>query len=228
MEENARKAGIVRAYNVACEIEQFQWVLDNSNSFYGVCIGLQPTSVSSDNLRTLRETLDSNIGMISALGEVGLDYHWVREEEQRQNQRDAFETIIQMASQLGLPLVIHSRKAEQHCVDMLARHAETPVLMHSFEGNIKLLNEVSDHGWLVSIPTAVVRRRTFRRSAKNTPLDHLVLETDSPFLSPIEDKQNEPAHVRISAEYLATELLGTTLEDLAETTTRNARSFFLN
>ena len=227
LKKRAMNKGVARAYSVSSEPETYQWVLQNADEFYGVCIGLQPTHISEESVIQLRETLENNQHSISALGEVGLDYYWVKEAKQQQYQQEVFKKIIELANEMQMPLVIHSRKAELDAIDILERTASVPVLMHSFQGNIELIKRVLDNSWSISVPTAVVNRKGFRRTAKNCELDNLLLETDSPFLSPIKDVQNEPSHIPISARYVA-DMHEVDLEELAAVTTRNARSFFLN
>ena len=226
IKNNALSAGVEKAYNVACEPSSYQWVLDNADEFYKVCLGLQPTDISSSNQDNFSEVLEENHSKVNALGEVGLDYYWIKEHKEREKQSHYLRELVEVANNYNLPLVIHSRKAEKESIDLLQKYAGQNVMMHCFEGNIELVKRAVDQGWIISSPTITIRRRKFRRVVKNTPLEQLVLETDSPFLSPLEHIQkNQPASVLLLGKYLS-QLLEIPLVEIAKRTTKNAELFF--
>ena len=160
-----------------------------------------------------------------AIGEVGLDYHWIRDNFWKEKQKEIFIDFIELANTINKPLVIHSRKAETQCIDILESKAEVPVLMHCFAGNLEEARRIVDLDWSISIPTAVVNRKKHRKLARTVPLDNIVVETDSPFLSPIKGEQNEPAYVKYAINEIAF-LKETSFTDVDAITTRNAQEFY--
>ncbi|MBS3105922.1 TatD family hydrolase [Candidatus Woesearchaeota archaeon] len=132
-----------------------------------------------------------NKNNIAAISEVGLDFvHG----ENRQQIED-FEKMIKLAEELKKPIVIHSRKAEQKCVEMLESSTNKKIVMHCFSGKKFLVKRITDNGWFLTAPTIVVRSQQFQDIAKNVPITQLFCETDSPYLSPYKERLNEPAFV---------------------------------
>ncbi|MBS3142539.1 TatD family hydrolase [Candidatus Woesearchaeota archaeon] len=147
---------------------------------------------------------------VAMIGEVGLDYADLASDKSAQ--REIFEKMIQLAEKLRKPLVVHSRKAEQECVEMLQSARTKKIIMHCFSGNFQLVKQIIDNGWFLTTPTHVVRAEHFQKIARDTPINQLLTETDAPFLSPIKEQRNEPAHVVVAVRKLA-ELKGM---DIAE------------
>ena len=114
--------------------------------------------------------------------------------ENRQQIED-FEKMIKLAEELKKPIVIHSRKAEQKCVEMLESSTNKKIVMHCFSGKKFLVKRITDNGWFLTAPTIVVRSQQFQDIAKNVPITQLFCETDSPYLSPYKERLNEPAFV---------------------------------
>ncbi len=224
---DARKNSVLRVVNSSSDPKTHDFCIHTAKRFPEIhaSIGLQPTIASSDELERLQQFVLNHRSQITAIGEVGLDYYWVQEEAKRKIQREVLSTIISFANEIGMPLVIHSRKAERDCLDLLAK-AEVDVYLHSFDGNKVEIQEAVDAGYLIGVPTAVGARRSWKKVAIRTPLENLLLETDAPFL-PFhpEIKPNEPKWIRKSAEYIAI-LKETEFWEVANVTTKNATRFF--
>jgi TatD DNase family protein len=169
-------------------------------------------------------------GRVAAIGETGLD--WYRTSAPPDLQREYFDRHIRLAQRLGLPLVIHTRESIRDVLDMLrdavARAPLAPVL-HSFTGTAAEAAEAIDLGCHLGFAGMVTFRSSaaLREVAKGVPLDRLLVETDSPFLSPepLRGKRNEPANVVHTARCLAL-ARGEPLEAFAAATTANARRVF--
>ncbi|HVG39581.1 MAG TPA: TatD family hydrolase [Pyrinomonadaceae bacterium] len=167
------------------------------------------------------------------LGEIGLDYHY--DHSPREIQRDAFVRQLNLARELRLPVIIHSREADEETVKILADHwtePPRPGLMHCFGGGVSMAEQLLARGFYFSFAGNVTFKKaeTLREAARLIPLDRLLIETDCPYLSPVplRGKRNEPAHVVHTARFLA-ELKGLSLAELAQATTRNfAQLFHLN
>jgi TatD DNase family protein len=137
---------------------------------------------------------------IIAVGEAGLDY---ATGDKREEQRELFQKMIELAGRIDKPLVVHSRKAELDCVDMLDGSGLKRVMMHCFMGNFRLVRRIAEKGWYISIPTNVVRSEHFQKIVQEVDLSRLLTETDAPYLSPFRDRRNEPAFVVESVRKIA-------------------------
>lgn len=167
---------------------------------------------------------------VVACGEMGLDYHY--DFADRAAQRNAFAEQLSLANSFRHPLIIHCREAFDDVAAMLSDHGFTdrPVVFHCFTGGVEEAARIAEHGWRISF-TGIV---TFKRSqelqeiARGYPADRLMIETDSPYLSPEPvraQRPNEPANVAYVARFLA-RLRGVDDEVLACQTERNTRAFF--
>ena len=193
-----------------------------------ISLGLAPQGIiryGIDYQAALDQLMDFS-GKIVAIGEVGLDYHWVKDQKGREVQRKAFLRAIEIANDLQLPIVIHSRKAETDCLDILKNQAQTDVILHCFAGNIQQAKQCTNLGWYISIPTAVTRRKVFRRLAEVIPLENLLVETDSPFLSPDPRiRTNTPLLISHAIREVSL-LKDTPYEEVKRITFRNCDSVF--
>lgn len=153
-------------------------------------------------LDTEFEYIKKNKDSIVGIGEVGMDYYW--DKEQHSTQREHFSKIIEFVEKLKKPIVIHSRKAEQECIDMLESSSIKKVLMHCFSAKKGQMKRVRDNGWYASIPPIVVKLQHFETLIDIMPINQLLTETDAPWLSPDREKMNEPAYVIESIKKIAT------------------------
>ncbi len=155
--------------------------------------------VSDFNIYEEIEFIRKNKNNIVAISEVGLDFV---NGESRQQIED-FEKMIKLAEELNKPIVVHSRKAELKCIELLESSKLKKIIMHCFSGKKSLVKRIADNGWFLTVPTNVVRSFQFQDIAKNVPITQLFCETDSPYLSPYKDKRNEPAYVVESYKKIA-------------------------
>lgn len=170
-------------------------------------------------------------GRASAIGETGLD--WYRDHAPRELQRDYFDRHIRLGQKYGLPVVVHTRESIRDTLDMLREAvARGPLaaVLHAFTGTAAEAAEAVDLGCHLGFAGMVTFRSAadLRLVAAGVPLDRLLIETDSPFLSPepLRGRRNEPAHVIHTARCLAL-ARGEPLEEFAAVTTANARRVFL-
>jgi len=140
-----------------------------------------------------------NKNNIIAISEVGLDFV----EGENQQQIGDFEKMIELAEELKKPIVVHSRKAELKCIEMLESSKNKKIIMHCFSGKKSLVKRVAHNGWFLTVPTIVVRSQQFQDIAKSVPISQLFCETDSPYLSPYKGQWNEPAFVIESYNWIA-------------------------
>ncbi|MBI2559261.1 TatD family hydrolase [Candidatus Woesearchaeota archaeon] len=153
--------------------------------------GDYPLKISDFNMDEETDFIRKNKNSIVAVSEVGLDFV---DGESRQQIED-FEKMINLAEELKKPIVVHSRKAEQKCIELLESSSLKKIVMHCFSGKKSLVKRIADNGWFLTAPTIVVRSQQFQEIVKNVPISQLFCETDSPYLSPYMGQWNEPAFV---------------------------------
>ncbi|MHA1577149.1 MAG: TatD family hydrolase [Candidatus Thorarchaeota archaeon] len=161
---------------------------------------------------------------IVAVGEVGLDYHWIKDSSARKGQEPLFQMFIDLAKEMNLPIVVHSRKAELEATQILEREFDGAVLMHCFDGSPEVAKRVRDNGWFITLPANFSRYQNRVQAARIIPLEQIMLETDGPYLSPT-DRRNEPANITIGVEKLAN-LLELQDSEVGATTAKNAIGFY--
>lgn len=194
-----------------------------------VMMGLQPEEVKEDYkevLVTMEKELER--GIYVGVGEVGLDFYWDATFDKEQ--LDAFETQLDWAKQLHLPLSIHCRNAFDKMVKILEHKQDGGLrgIMHCFTGTeeeAKVYNELGFHLGLGGVTT--YKNCGVKDFLPNLPLDRIVLETDAPYLAPVpcRGKRNEPAFLVHTAQKIA-EILQIPVEELATTTTANVKDLF--
>jgi TatD DNase family protein len=182
----------------------------------------------ASSARQTRAALDSQ-PLSRAVGEIGLDYHY--DFSPRDVQQQVFRQQIQLARQLRLPIVIHTREAEEDTFRILEEERAHDVggVFHCFTGDREMAKRCLDIGFHVSLAGIVTfpRALELKEVARMVPLDRLLIETDSPFLAPVPHRgqRNEPAHVTRVAEVIA-ELRGTTAAAIGEATHVNHARLF--
>ncbi|MCD6244609.1 MAG: TatD family hydrolase [Candidatus Korarchaeota archaeon] len=192
-----------------------------------VSIGLDVAEYGEDDEveKTIQLILD-NVDDIVAVGEVGLDYRVAsRGGPDKDRQKEVFRRFIRLAKELDKPLVIHSLWAQRPVLRVLDEEGASRVVLHAFGGKPDDIKFAVERGWVISIPTNVVRSENIRRVAECTPVEVMVLESDSPVLAPNPRERNEPANIRVSLTYIS-KLKGYCPEDLASITTDNARKVY--
>lgn len=186
--------------------------------------GFEYRAIGWDRDQAGKELPDLDYTGVAAVGEIGLDYHY--SPETRDLQRELFGRQLELARSLGLPVVIHTREADDDTLALL-REVPSKGIIHCFTGNPAFCRALLDLGFYVSISGIVTFRAAanVRESALVVPDDRILVETDSPFLAPVplRGNPNEPAFVVHTAKFLA-DLRSTPFEDFAALTTRNAMS----
>jgi len=167
---------------------------------------------------------------VIAWGEIGLDFYY--DHSPREVQREVFKRQIRQAKDLNLPIIIHSRDADDETVEILTQECAYPNfkgIMHCFGGTAEMATDLMEIGFFISFAGNVTFKKAdnLRDAARIVPLEKLLIETDCPFLTPIpfRGKRNEPSYVVHTAKFLA-DFYGVELEQLAEKTTSNFLGFF--
>ncbi len=203
-----RKAG-VKAIITSCarpwDFDLTMEIVEKHRGFVFATCGIHPEFIKEIDekqadafLDRLRENKDRIVGV----GEVGLDFNWVKEQEWRDRQKELFVKMIGFAKEIKKPLVIHARDAYQETLDILEREGAERVMMHMF-GDNQLVSRVVGNGYFVSMNAIVLRGKKQRKVVRDTPLEKLMLETDAPWLHPDGKGRNDSRTIRVVAEKIA-------------------------
>ena len=229
----ARKAGICGFLNISTRQSEWDRVIGTAAREEDVwaSVGIHPHE--ADEHADLGEMVllqASDRPKVIAIGETGLDYYYDRSD--REVQKALFRTHIAVSRKTGLPLIIHTRDAEEDTVTILEQEMEKgafSALIHCFTASPDFGHKVLELGLTVSLSGIVTFKnaKELQKFAAEIPESRLLVETDSPFLAPVpyRGKTCEPAYVRSTAEFVA-ELRGETFDRLAEATTRNFFTLF--
>lgn len=199
------------------------------NDVYGY-VGVFPEEVkdfSDKTLSDMEEIIKSNPKIIG-IGEIGLDYYW--DKSFKELQKEVFIKQIEFANQMNLPLNIHSREAHLDTLEILKKYNKnSTAIMHCFSGSLEFARECIKEGIYIALGGVVTFKnaKKTKEVAKNIPLEYLLLETDDPYLAPVpfRGKENQPMYVKYVAEEIAN-LRGITPEEVAKTSTENAKKIF--
>ena len=165
--------------------------------------GLYPTILDLDQADEMIPFIRLNRSHLVAIGEVGLDYWAVKENSQKEVQREILKRFVELSIALDLPLNIHSRSAGRHAIALLLENSATRVQMHAFDGKAGAALPAVEAGYFFSIPPSVIRSPQKQKLVKRLPLASLLVETDSPVLGPTPAARNEPANLSVSIQTIA-------------------------
>lgn len=232
--ERARASGVTAMLNISTRASEWDDVTATAHREADVwaSIGIHPHEADAhpdmDTARLVARA-DSDPRVVG-IGETGLDYYY--DKSDRDEQRRCFRAHIAASRQTGLPLIIHTRDAEEDTAAILAEEmgkGAFPALIHCFTASADFAAKVLDMGLSISISGIVTFKnaKDLAAVAKDIPSDRLLVETDAPFLAPVphRGKQGEPAFVADTARFLA-DLRGESYEQLCETTSRNFYALF--
>ena len=231
---NAQQESVQGFYLPNIDSSSIESMLQLEAKYPGVCIpmmGLHPCSVKAnykEELQTVANWLQKR--SFAAVGEIGLDFYWDRSFEAQQYK--AFRRQTELALQYQLPIVIHTRAAMQQCIDVVSEYAGSGLkgIFHCFGGSIAEAENIIDLGFYLGIGGVLTYKKSELPAVlEHISLDHLVLETDSPYLAPVpkRGKRNESAYLKYVIAALA-EIKNTSPEEIARITTANATFVFQN
>lgn len=231
--QRAKDAGVESILVIGIDVQTSRRACDLAAAYPGylfAAVGIQPNSAgeADEGDFAIIEDLSGYPG-VRAIGETGLDCYW--DDTPLDVQHDYFDRHLQLCRDTALPMVIHMRESGDLILDQLRRQSTVPPgVMHSFTGDWECAKGCLDLGLHISFAGMVTFKKSddLREVARQVPADRLLVETDSPYLSPepLRGKRpNEPARVEHTLRCLA-EARGVSAESLAETTTENARRLF--
>ncbi len=230
--QRAENEGINKFYLPAIDSTVTEAMLKLEDKFPGKCfamMGVHPCSVKEN----YQEELDLAKGWLarrrfSAVGEIGLDYYW--DKTCIPQQKLAFHQQVEWALQYKLPIVIHSRDSMDDCISIVQEHQQGNLrgIFHCFTGSYEQALKIIDTGFYLGIGGMLTYKNAGMPAVLDKiPLEHMVLETDAPYLTPVpfRGKRNESSYLKYIAEKLAM-VKGVSLEEIAQVTTRNAQNIF--
>lgn len=224
--EELKSKNIIKVINCADSIETSKEVLNIYNKYEGYllpAVGIHPENIDNSNLKTIENIIKEH--KVFAIGEIGLDYHY--NDENNDEQKEYFIKQLDLALKYDLPVIIHIREAMQECFDILKTRKNKGII-HCFSGSVEMAREYIKLGYKLGIGGVL----TFKNSKlyeviEKIDLKDIVLETDSPFLSPepFRGKKNKPCNVLYVAKRIA-EIKNISLEEVINTTTATAKQIF--
>ena len=229
--KNANDNGVKKIIIPSVEEEYFEKIIkiaeENDNIFCQ--LGLYPSEALkwndkiADKIRILAQSKK-----VVAIGEIGLDYYW--DKTYIEEQKNMFKAQIILANELNLPIVVHDREAHKDSIDIVKEYNKTSeVVFHCFSGSVEMMRECVKNNWYIALGGVVTFKnaKKMKEVAKEIPLEYLLLETDSPYLTPVpyRGKENQPAYIKYVAEEIAS-IRNEPVEDIIKMTTANAERVF--
>lgn len=222
--ERAEKAGIKTIISAGINPESNRKTLEIAKKYPLVkaALGIYP----SDALKMSDADIDKEIEFIrkskpAAIGEVGLDGTYPGMERQKK----IFAKFAGLAKELDIPIIVHSRKAEQEVFDELCAMDAKKAIVHCFMGKLSLAKKIIEKKWMLSVPCIIENSSQFQEMVKEINATYLLTETDAPFLSAERGKRNEPAFVKKSVAKIA-EIKGVSAEEMEKMIFMNYRRIF--
>ncbi|MGN1295859.1 MAG: TatD family hydrolase [Bacilli bacterium] len=211
-----------------------QKALDLADSFENVycAVGVHPESVEEEDLKITRETLLklAKNKKVKAIGEIGLDYYWRKDESHVEKQKKFFIEQIVIANELHLPIIVHDREAHKDTLDILKQYPPLyGCVIHCFSGSVEMMRECINLGFYIGLdgPVTFKNAITPKEVAKAIPLDKLLLETDAPYLTPVpyRGQKNYPEYIKYIIQEIAL-LRNVSENEIEEQTFFNGKKFF--
>lgn len=229
--ERAKNAGVTKFLVCGWDKTSSELAVKIANEYEGcfAAVGVHPENIDGVSENELFEILElSKNKKVVAIGEIGLDYHYTKENSDKQ--KKFFIKQIKYANENGLPIIIHNRDAFEECLKILVDY--TPKFsgtMHCYSGSVESLKSVLNLGLYIGLdgPVTFKNSKTPKEVAMEVPLDRLLLETDSPYLAPhpLRGTVNEPLNIRLVLDEIS-ELRNESKKHLADCTYNNARKLF--
>ena len=227
-----KERGVALVVNPGCDIptSRMAVAIAEKHPFVYAAVGFHPEELEGAELSDLEEirALAAHKKVV-AIGEIGLDYYWVKDEEGRQKEREFFRAQLELARELDLPVIVHDREAHGDTMDIVREYPGIRGVFHCYSGSAEMAAELVKLGWMISF-TGVLTYKNARKAVEAAaviPLERLMIETDAPYMAPEphRGKRNDSGYVRHTCEKLA-EIKGISLEECARITMENGLRFF--
>ena len=228
------KNGVGLILNPGCDIETSKKAIEYAEKYSHVyaAVGIHPEYIEEIELdSTIKElkTLALSSKRIKAIGEIGLDYYWVKEPELRAKQAELLRRQLALAKELDMPVIIHDREAHADTLKIVEEFPEVKGVFHCYSGSTEMAQRLISLGYLISF-TGVITYKNAKKAVEvveNIPLDKLMIETDSPYMSPepFRGKRNSSLYVYRMAEAIAN-IKNIPLDEVINQTTENGKKLF--
>jgi TatD DNase family protein len=179
-------------------------------NFVFVTLGLHPIHVeerTDQEIERYVEFISENKRRIVGIGEIGLDYHWVRDPLKLKRTKEVFVEFLELAKELNVPAVLHLRGTGSEAIEeglkIISDEDVKKAVFHCFTGKPSVAETICEEGYYISLPASIVRSKSMKKVAKRIPLSRLLTETDAPYLSPDENERNVPQNVKVVYEEIA-------------------------
>ena len=217
---------IIHVINASTNYENALEIINQYKKYDGFilpAIGIHPEEIDNYDLNKIEELIQNN--KIYAIGEIGLDYYWVK--DNKEEQKELFIKQIKLAQKYNLPVIVHTRDSIQDCFDILKENRVKGVI-HCFSGSLEMAKEFIKLGYKLGIGGVLTfKNSNLYKVIEEIDLKNIVLETDSPYLSPepYRGKKNNPSNVYYVAKKIA-EIKGIDINKVINITTNNAKELF--
>lgn len=227
----AHNVGLI--LNPGCDVETSRKAISYAQKypFVYTAVGIHPENINenwNNDLAVIKEMAESE-PRVRAIGEIGLDYYWEKDERARARQQVVFARQMELARELGKPVIVHDRDAHADCLEIARRYKGVSGVFHCFAGSVEMARELLALGYHLSF-TGVITFKNARRAIeviREAPLDRLMVETDSPYMAPepYRGRRNSSLYVHRMVETIA-EIKGVAVEEVERITTENGKRLF--
>ena len=227
-----KEQGVSLVVNPGCDIptSRMAVAIAEKHPFVYAAVGFHPEELDGAELSDLEEirALAAHEKVV-AIGEIGLDYYWVKDEEGRKKEQDFFRAQLALAEELDLPVIVHDREAHGDTLAIVKEYPNVKGVFHCYSGSVEMAEELVKMGWMISF-TGVLTYKNARKSvevAEAVPMERLMVETDAPYMAPEphRGKRNDSGYVVHTCRKLA-EIKGLSLEECARITRENGCRLF--
>jgi TatD DNase family protein len=195
--------------------------------FVHISVGLHPTDaikISEKELENYFEKIKENKDKIVAIGEIGLDFYWIKESSKIEKTKEIFIEFLNFSKETNLPIVLHARNAIKEVFKIILDNDVKNAVFHYFDGKVKIAKEIVKEGYFIGINSYIVKSPSIQNVAKEIDLKYLMVETDSPF-APINSEYNEPINVKLALQKIS-ELKGVEFKEVERIIDENTIKFF--
>ena len=224
--ERAKKAGVKAIINNTTNLETINKTIQLIKKYpiLKLALGLHPQYIKDMS----EKEIEQNLKLIQstqaiAIGEIGLDYHYFKDNKEQQIK--VFQKLLKIAEKRKLPVIVHSWDAVKDVFETLKEFPKLKVIIHCFQGRKSQVKEGIERGYYFSIPVSINRNDTFQYIAKTAPINRILTETDAPLQSPTKEERNEPANIRQTISAIA-KIRNLTEEETANLIFQNYQNLF--
>lgn len=226
--------GVGLILNPGCDIETSKKAIEYAEKYSHVyaAVGIHPEYIEEieiDNAINELKALALSSNRIKAIGEIGLDYYWIKEPELRAKQAELLRKQLELAKEFDMPVIIHDRDAHADTLKIVEEFPDVKGVFHCYSGSTEMAKRLISLGYLISF-TGVITYKNAKKAVEvvqNIPLDKIMIETDSPYMSPepFRGKRNSSLYVYRMAETIA-DIKNIPLDEVINQTTENGKKLF--